>query len=66
MPFGLWNALKTFKRCLINVFSKFLERDGSFHRKDIISIRRIEVGQVNLELIVKLPNSSSMSWNVSF
>ena len=63
MPFGLWNALKTFKRCLINVFSKFLERDGSFHRKDIISKGRIEVRQEKIELIVKFPNLFSMSWN---
>ena len=28
--------------------------------------RRIEVGQAKVELIMKLPNPSSMNWNVSF
>ena len=43
------------------IFKIVRERNGSFHRKDIISIRGIEVGQVNLELTVKLPNPFSVS-----
>ena len=53
-----YNFLKVHAQYILKIVRK---RNESFHRKDIISIRRIEVGQVNLELIVKLPNSSSMS-----
>ena len=32
---------------------------------DIISKRRIEIGQAKIQSIMKLPNPTSMSWNVS-
>ena len=45
-------------QCIFKIVGK---RNGSFHSKDIISKKRIEVGHVKIELIVKLPNLSSMS-----
>ena len=42
---GLWNASVTFNKCMINIFSKLLERKMNLIEMIYISKRRIQIGQ---------------------
>ncbi|KAL6324691.1 hypothetical protein AAG906_015274 [Vitis piasezkii] len=67
MPFGLCNALATFQRCMLSIFSDMVERIMEVFMDDItvygrivlghiISRQDIEVDKAKVELIVKLPS----------
>ena len=45
MPLKLWNAPTTLNKCIINIFSKLLERKMNLIEMIYISKRRIQIGQ---------------------
>ncbi|CAL2256441.1 unnamed protein product [Prunus armeniaca] len=57
MPFGLCNALATFQRCMMSIFSDMVERGIVLGH--IISSQGIEVDRAKVELISKLPPPTS-------
>ncbi|RVW28487.1 Retrovirus-related Pol polyprotein from transposon 17.6 [Vitis vinifera] len=71
MPFGLCNALATFQRCMLSIFSDMVERIMEVFMDDItiyggivlghiISEKGIEVDKAKVELIVKLPSPTTV------
>ncbi|RVW67918.1 Retrovirus-related Pol polyprotein from transposon 17.6 [Vitis vinifera] len=71
MPFGLCNAPATFQRCMLSIFSDMVERIMEVFMDDItvyggivlghiISEKGIEVDKAKVELIVKLPSTTTV------
>ncbi|KAL6329605.1 hypothetical protein AAG906_022739 [Vitis piasezkii] len=71
MPFGLCNALATFQRCMLSIFSDMVERIMEVFMDDItvyggivlghiISEKGIEVDKAKVELIVKLSSPTTV------
>ncbi|KAL6347342.1 hypothetical protein AAG906_016799 [Vitis piasezkii] len=69
MPFGLCNALATFQRCMLSIFSDMVERimekchfmvRQGIVLGHIISEKGIEVDKAKVELIIKLPSPTTV------
>ncbi|XP_037496946.1 uncharacterized protein LOC119371237 [Jatropha curcas] len=72
MPFGLCNALATFQRCMVSIFSDFVEEIIEVFMDDftvyghIVSSRGIEVDKAKIDVIKSLPYPASVQEIRSF
>ncbi|KAL0440147.1 UNVERIFIED_CONTAM: Retrovirus-related Pol polyprotein from transposon.6 [Sesamum latifolium] len=57
MPFGLCNAPATFQRCMVSIFSDYVEQ---FIEDTFVSSRGIEVHQAKIDVIKSLPYPASV------
>ncbi|KAK4385593.1 Retrovirus-related Pol polyprotein from transposon.6 [Sesamum angolense] len=66
MPFGLCNAPATFQRCMVSIFSDYVEQFIEVFMDDftvyghVVSSRGIEVDQAKIDIIKSLPYPASV------